>query len=202
MNGTVAFTGGARLGWVQATWPFGRLSISPRQLTISLAFAGRYTFSPLEVSGLDRCGISSNGVRIVHTRSDYPETVIFWCGARVQRVLDAATRAGFPVRLQSSPPRQGMPFRWFALVQVVVAWSVFALLDQGLLPWSGPRLPLLMIGALAILLGVAFAIQISEGAQAWALKPGRSVSEIAVFLRLAQLIGGFLIAGLTLRMLF
>jgi len=36
MNGTVAFTGGARLGWVQATWPFGRLSIAPGQLTISV----------------------------------------------------------------------------------------------------------------------------------------------------------------------
>src|SRR4030095_3055997 len=115
MNGTIAFTGGARLGWVQATWPFGRLSISPGQLTISLAFVGRYTFAPSDVSALERCGIAANGVRIVHTRSDYPQTVIFWCGGRVERVLDAATRAGFHERVPPSARPRGMPFRWVAI---------------------------------------------------------------------------------------
>jgi hypothetical protein len=53
-----------------------------------------------------------------------------------------------------------------------------------------------------MLLAVAFAIQISEAAQAWALKPGRSVSEVAPFLVLVQLIGGFLVATLTWQRLF
>jgi hypothetical protein len=203
MNGTIAFTGGARLGWVQATWPFGRLSISPGQLTISLAFVGRYTFSPSDVSRLERCGIASNGVRIVHPRSDYPETVIFWCGGRAARVLDAATRAGFHAQVPSSPRPRGMPFRWVAVAQVAVAWNVLAFLDQGIPLWSAPRPPgPLFIAALGVLLGVTFAIQISEAAQAWALKPGRSVSEVAPVLRLVQLIGGFLIAALTAQMLF
>ena len=119
MNEPVTFTGGARLGWVQATWPFGRLSISSGQLTIALAFAGPYTFAPSEVSSLERCGIASNGLRIVHTRTDYPETIIFWCGgARVPRVLDAAARAGFDVRIPSSPRRRGMPFRWLAIALI------------------------------------------------------------------------------------
>ena len=59
-----------------------------------------------------------------------------------------------------------------------------------------------MIAALGMLLGVAFAIQISATAQAWALKPGRSVSEVAPFLRLVQLIGGFLFAAFALHSLF
>src|SRR5262245_57018520 len=67
MNESLSFTGAARIGPLQATWPFGRLSISPGQLTISLAFAGRYTFAPAEVAGLERCGIAATGVRIVHT---------------------------------------------------------------------------------------------------------------------------------------
>jgi hypothetical protein len=200
----MTFTGGARLGWVHATWPFGRLKVSRDQLTISLAIVGQYTFAPSEVSELQRCGIASNGVRIVHTRSDYPETIIFWCGTRAQRVLDAATRAGFGARVPASPPpRRGMPFRWIAVAQVVVAWNVLGFLDQGLHPWSEPRLPgPMMLAALGMLLGVAFGIQISEAAQAWALKPGRSVSEVAPFLRLVQLIGGFLFAGFALQMLF
>jgi hypothetical protein len=160
-------------------------------------------FAPSDVSRLERCGIASNDVRIVHTRSDYPETVIFRCGGRVQRVLDAATRAGFHARVPSSLRPRGMPFRWIAVAQVAAAWNVLAFLDQGLPLWGGARPPgLLFIAALGMLLSVSFAIQISETAQVWALKPGRSVSEVAPFLRLVQLIGGFLVAALTWQRLF
>jgi hypothetical protein len=206
MSETVTFTGGARLGWVNATWPFGRLSISSGRLTIALAFAGRYTFAPSEVSRLERCGLAANGLRIVHTRADCPDTIIFWCGGgRVQRVLDAATRAGFDPHLRpSTSPRRGMPFRWVAVAQVVLAWNVLGLLDQRGLPlWTEPRPPgPLMIAALGMLLAVTFAIQISADAQAWALKPGRSVAEVAPLLRLLQLVGGFFFAAFTLRLLF
>jgi len=203
MKETLTVTGGGRLGWVHATWPFGRLSISSGKLTISLAFVGQYTFAPSDVSGLDRCGIASNGIRIVHTRPDCPETIIFFCAGRVQRVLDAAIQAGFTAGVPSSPAsRRGMPFRWIAVAQVVVAWNVLGLLDQGLPPWREPKPGPLMIAALAMLLAVAFAVQMSEAAQRWALKPGRSVSEVAPFLRLLQLVGGFLFAGFALQMLF
>ena len=153
---------------------------------------------------MERCGIASNGVRIVHTRADYPATIIFRCGAgRVQRVLDAATRAGFHAPVLSLPRRRGMPFRSAAIAQVVVVLIGLGLLDQGLRPWSEPRRPgPLMIAGLGMLLAIAFAIQISDAAQAWAFKPGRSVSEVAPFLRLVQLVGGFLFAVFALQMLF
>jgi hypothetical protein len=191
------------MGWVYATWPFGRLSISSNQLTISLAFVGQYTLAPSEASGLARCGMASNGIRIVHTRADCPETIIFWCGGCAQHVLDAAARAGFVTREPSAqPPQRGMPFRWLAVAQVVVAWNVLGFVDRGLPPWSEPRPPgPLAVGALGMLLAVAFGIQTSDAVQAWALKPGRSVSEITPFLRLVQLIAGFLFAALAFQML-
>src|SRR5262245_4359369 len=203
MSDTVTFTGGARLGWVNGTWPFGRLSISSGRLTISLAFAGRYTFAPSEVSRLERCGLAANGLRIVHTRDDCPDPIIFWCGGRAPHVIEAATRAGFHPHVRPSPSSgRGMPFRWVAVAQVVLAWNVLGLLDQKGLPlWVEPRPPgPLMIAALGMLLGVTFAIQISPGAQAWALKPGRSVSEVLPLLRFLQLVGGFLFAVFTLRL--
>ena len=96
-----------------------------------------------------------------------------------------------------------MPFRWAAIAQVVVVSIVLGLLNQGLHPWSEPRRPgPLVIAGLGMLLAVAFAIQISDTAQSWAFKPGRSVSEVAPFLRLVQLVGGFLFAVLALQLLF
>jgi|SRR5215471_1962410 len=120
MNDTVAFTGGARLGWVQATSPFGRLSIAPGQLTISLAFAGRHTLAPSEVSAFEHVGIASNGLRIVHTRDDVPQPIIFWCGgARLPRLVDALAQAGFDARVPASPRRRGIPVHWLVIAQLV-----------------------------------------------------------------------------------
>jgi hypothetical protein len=174
MNESLSFTGGARIGPFQGTWPFGRLSISPGQLTISLAFAGRYTFAPTEVAGLERCGIAANGIRIVHTRSDCPETAIFWCGARAQRVLDAATRAGFHARVPAPPSGRGMPFRGIAIAQGVVAWSALGVLDQALRPWSVPRPPgTMMLAALGMMRRIVRHSDLrgcsDMGAQAWSI---------------------------------
>jgi ABC-type enterochelin transport system permease subunit len=96
-----------------------------------------------------------------------------------------------------------MPFRWIAIAQGVVAWSVLGVLDQALHRWIVPTPPgTMMLAGLGMLLGAAFAVQISEAARTWALKPGRSVAEVAPFLRVLQLVGGFLFAVFAFRMLF
>ena len=49
-------TGGAQLGWINASWPFGTLSVSPRSLTISSPFSRSYVFEPEQVVALEPCG--------------------------------------------------------------------------------------------------------------------------------------------------
>ena len=83
-----SYRGGARIGWVNASWPFARLTVSADKL--ALASLGTYEFSPLQVVSVEPYGsipLLSSGIRIIHNRADYPEKIIFWCMGNRSRVL-------------------------------------------------------------------------------------------------------------------
>ncbi len=91
-------TGGARIGWVNATWPFAKLSASAQQLSVSGSLIGRYNFSPDQVAALEPYGsisVLGTGVRIVHTVQSYPEKIIFWCFGSPKRLIERITNLGF-----------------------------------------------------------------------------------------------------------
>ena len=72
--------GGARVGWVNATWPFSKLTASAKHLKLS-SLQGTYNFLPGDVISLQRRGVIpllTTGVRIIHRRMDYPAKIIFW----------------------------------------------------------------------------------------------------------------------------
>jgi hypothetical protein len=97
------FRGGIRAGGFNATWPFGLLSIAPRRLvlsiTLKLPFALRsYEFTPEQVSSVALYGFIPLflwGIRVHHTRPDYPQRVIFWCFRNRRSILDQIARCGF-----------------------------------------------------------------------------------------------------------
>jgi hypothetical protein len=194
--------GGARVGWVNATWPFATLSASSTQLAISSLFVGSYAFEPNDVVTLEVYGsipILTRGLRIVHKRNDYPATVIFWPLRDPHRVIDDIRLAGF-LPAASSPTvgkRSGMPFRWVAVIMFVFVWNGLFLLD-GFVPWNEPRLPgPFVILALALVFASTVAVERSTIVQAWLLKPGRSILEVRPFVMLLQVVSGFMLIGFT-----
>lgn len=84
-----------------ATFPFAKLRINPDQLEIQLngwpISTARYTFTPKDVSILriQRGLFWFPGVRVEHTKPDYPPFILFWTTSP-SFLLKSAGAAGFP----------------------------------------------------------------------------------------------------------
>jgi len=74
------------------------LTATQERLVVSVFLSGKYEFSPQEVVAIERytmIPIMGWGVRIVHSRSDYPQNFIFWNLAGPEPVLRGIREAGF-----------------------------------------------------------------------------------------------------------
>jgi hypothetical protein len=180
--------GGTQLGWINASWPFGRLAVSPRSLTISSPLSRSYVFEPEQVVALEPCGwipILQRGVRIVHSNPRYPSRIIFVGFQSPERLIQRIRQAGFVPAMPDTrvPRRPGLPIRE-SVVLLLVAVCAMLLLD-------GPG-PLML--ALALLYAAASALPGSTWLQSWVLKPDRSVDEIRLALKLLRLASGLVLA--------
>jgi hypothetical protein len=73
--------GGARIGLMNATWPFAQLKLTPDELVLQVVFLGTYVFRPGQVTRVEPYGLIpfvGKGVRIHHRVSGYPEKIVFW----------------------------------------------------------------------------------------------------------------------------
>ena len=106
-----SITGGARMGSFNATWPFTKLIVSADNLVLSVVFLGKYDFRPHDVICLERyrfIPLFQSGLRIVHSRSDYPPLVVFWTMGSQKKLLERIRNIGFsPSAPASSTVRGG-----------------------------------------------------------------------------------------------
>jgi hypothetical protein len=142
--GEITVTGGARIGIVNATWPFAKLSASPVRLRLTCVLDS-YDFEPRDVVSLERYGsipLFSNGIRILHARADYPSKIIFWCMGNPEELNNRIREAGFmPTAPASSEIRwRGIPFRWAWILLFIVVWSGLFLLN-GAVPHGSKNQP-------------------------------------------------------------
>jgi hypothetical protein len=196
-------TGGAQLGWINASWPFGKLSVSSGLLTISSPFSRAYVFEPEHVMALEPCGwipILQRGVRIVHANPRYPSRIVFVGFQSPERLIERMRQAGFVPALPDTraPRRPGLPIQGRVVLLLAAVCAILLLLNRG--PAGGPGPSMLL--ALALLYAAATALPRSTWLQSWVLKPGRSVDEIRLPLQLLRLASGLLLALLVAAAVF
>ena len=201
MSVVVTSTGGAQIGWINATWPFARLTATAQNMSLSVLILGTYTFSPRDVASLRPYGwlpIFARGVQVIHTNSTYPPKVVFWCfgspAKLIQKIVDLGFRPSAPIA--AIPKREGIAFRWSFIIAVVAIWNALFILDGFFLKQSPRGLGVLSMLAVAMLFLTSVAVARSEALQAVALKPGRSVSEVRSLLNLVQLVSGVMVIAL------
>ncbi len=192
-------TGGIRIGWFHASWPFATLSCDAKEMNIKVLFSEEYRFSPNQVIGLEKVGsipFLSQGVKIRHIVSEYPENIIFyWGGGDADKLIKDIHGLGFrpEATAAAAPVRDGIPVKWIVLVMLIAIWNVLFLVDRfrpSKINHNG--LGLYSLLALVIVFGLSMATRFSKKVQTIILKPGRSVGEITHILSLFMLITAFM----------
>lgn len=201
----VSFTGGSRVGWVNASFPFAKLSCNGQMLR--LATLGTYEFTAGQVVSFGTYGsipLLANGLRIHHNRLDYPEKVVFWCMGSRDEVLRQIAQSGFRPQGQAAERPRGFVFRWGAAAAFVLIWNLLALVGWEHLLYFPHARPS-GVGTL-LACGFAFAattaVKGSPRIQRLVLAPGRSVGEVKGFLTLIQLLTGAFASGIALALFF
>lgn len=199
-------TGGARIGWMNATWPLAQLSSTADRLTVAVLFLGTYSFVPDQVSSIERyvmIPILGWGIRVRHCVPEYPRKIIFWYLGNPERLLHGISESGFhPTATPSQiPGRAGIPVRWSVIIAAFAAWNGLILMDwtrsAHSFPSPGPY------SCIALLLLFCFSIGTLRlpVVQRFVLKPGRGVGEIGAALRLLVFISGFMLLLFTILLL-
>jgi hypothetical protein len=191
-------TGGARIGWTNASWPLAKLSATPEKLTLSIRLLGTYSFASDQVSAIEkyvRIPVLASGIRIHHCNNDCPVRVIFWCLGNPDVVLKGIHDAGFLPSASSTSVHQyrGMAVRWSAIIIAIAVWNGLFFLNFGVNRAVPPRPNPLMLVPLIFALVASVGTLVSPELQRLVLKPGRSVGEIKPLLRLLAFVSGLLL---------
>jgi hypothetical protein len=77
MSSTFSQIGGARIGFINATWPLAQLSADRDAIALRCLF--KFTFPRQRITRLSRYRLFfSTGLQIEHTVSRYPRFMVFW----------------------------------------------------------------------------------------------------------------------------
>jgi hypothetical protein len=191
-------TGGAQIGWVNASWPFAQLSAAPDDLTIRSRLLGNYAFTPEQVLAIERymlIPVFAWGVRIRHCVAEYPQRIIFWCIGSPDKALQGIRMSGFLPSAPSFavPARRGIAMRWTSVIGVIVGWNALFLLMSAVPKNAKSAGAGLGLVPLALLFGLSLLAPKSPALQRLILKPGRNIGELRPLLRLLTFISGLLL---------
>jgi hypothetical protein len=201
-------TGGARVGWFNATWPLAKLSATPEALRVSVMGFGNYQFTPDSVTEITRytsIPVLGWGIQIHHRVPQYPARILFWCLGNPENLLEGIRASGFipqgPASETISHAKRGFPFRWVPFIAVIAAWNILLIADVLSKPPPTAPGPLSLL-ALALFFATAAAGLRFPAVQTFLLKPGRNIEEVRPLLRLLLLVSGVGFAGLSLMVVF
>ena len=193
----LSITGGARVGWINATWPLAKLTVQKNTIELKAALIGKYSFTQEQIISIKKyttIPILAWGILIIHNVSEYPKKIKFWSFSNPESIITKIQETGFlpsadPLKI---PPNIGIPVKWQTLVLIIALWNILLFADMGGFPRPGFKPGIFSLLALFLLFVGSISIWKSSWLQNIILKPGRSPSEIKAWLNLLALVSGFL----------
>ncbi|MFA6033372.1 MAG: hypothetical protein WC889_10775 [Myxococcota bacterium] len=196
----VKTTGGAKIGWVNASWPFATLTATREKLDLNASVIGRYTFSPAQITSIESYSIFpvlGTGIRIKHNVASYPGRIEFACFGNPDALITSIRETGFAPCGSPNPmlANRGIAVRWQAVVITVLLWNILLLADMYLHLERGTKAKPGVFSFLAVLFLFTGSVALprSQRLQRFVLKPGRSPSEIRAWLFLIDAVSAIML---------
>ena len=202
-------TGGARIGWANATWPFASLQVTETQLILNATIVGKLTFKPSDITSIEAYNyipIIGQGIKINHCVKPYKDHVVFWTFKNPEKLIKEIENTGFlnsrsdkdnisSEEITSNQKTGGFPLKLSFAIVIVVLWNVLSFIDLKSLTQDGKILFGLGKGFIlstSIILIASILLLTSPAFQKMALKKGRNVRDISKFIYFIILIVGIL----------
>ncbi len=104
----ISFTGGARIGMANATWPFASLKVTKDRLDLNATIIGNLVFRPEDIISIEPYSeMMSSGLKINHRVPTYKDKVIFWTFKNPNEIIRQIQQIGFLDN--TSTDSNGMP---------------------------------------------------------------------------------------------
>ena len=199
--------GGARIGWVNATWPFAILSVEQNGFEINATLIGKYSFVPEQIISFTKHTVIPFlgwGIKINHIAAEYPKHIVFWCLGNPENLIRKINKNGFVPKASMSDPAvqslsdRGVPVRWQTVVILIAIWNGLIMLDT--FPHGMERAKPGLFSLLAFLLFFVGSLGVLrlKWLQRLVLKEGRKPTEIQHWLKLLGLVSGLMLWGIGL----
>ena len=201
----IKFTGGARIGMANATWPFARLKVTKDRLDLNATIIGNLVFGPADITSIEPC---PGGIKINHLVPEYKDKVIFWTSKDPNEVIRQIQQTGFfdntsrtttqanSEFIKARQKQGGFPVKVPFAIGVVVIWNILFLTD--FINYNSEGIPLGngAIGALGIVFLSSLLTLVSKDFRKIVLKEGRELKDISRFLFFLMFISGMMMISI------
>ncbi|MEW6527534.1 MAG: hypothetical protein AB1444_12845 [Spirochaetota bacterium] len=199
---SITIIGGARIGCINVTFPFAKLTISKDMLNLKVMLLGNYSFKRGDIISVERYGLIpffSWGIRINHTRNNYPQKMIFWTfGKNPVKLIEKICTMGFidsdvKNSVNDKIKIDGIPVKIIPLAIIIIVWNILLLLDFVYIfdkQKTGPGIFSFL--ALICIFIIATSLKCTNSVKKIILKSNRHYSEIQHINNLLILVSGFM----------
>lgn len=203
-------TGGARIGWANATFPFATLTVNKDCLKLNTSMLGSLTFQPSDIISIEPytlIPLLGQGIRINHKVNGYKKRVIFWTFKSPDSVVRQIEQTGFldhqhkteqeySRTTPAKQPKSAFPLKKGFVIIAIVVWNLLLLID--LIPFflngkSGIPIGKGFLTAAGLLFLTGFLSLLSGSFRHLILKKGKQLIDIKTFAVLAMIISGILL---------
>jgi hypothetical protein len=193
------FTGGARIGMANATWPLATLKVSKDLLELNASILGKFSFQPKDIVSIEpykKIPLLGQGIKINHRIANYNSNVIFWTSKDSSSLINQIKQLGFLENIDSKisdgdeliikeQPSGGFPIKSSVAIGIIALWNILLISDIIKFYNSdrkGMPFGIGVASALASILLISLFSLISKDFSKLILKEGKSIKDINNFL--------------------